>query len=62
MNLGYEFRSDGNFLVRCTCEDCGEVFDVHAMSNKPQRELCPACLHVAIWMIEYKAQSQERDQ
>jgi len=45
--LGYEYRRDGNFLIRKTCTHCGEEFDLHAMSNAmtPQSiyGLCDAC-------------------
>jgi hypothetical protein len=45
--LGYDFRYDGNFLIRKTCRHCGEGFDVHALANAATEQsmygLCNAC-------------------
>jgi hypothetical protein len=45
--LGYEYRSDGNFLILKTCRHCEEPFSVHAMSNALSKQdiygLCYAC-------------------
>jgi hypothetical protein len=46
--LAYEYRPDGNFLIRKTCNHCGEAYNVHAMSNaysdQNRLQLCSACL------------------
>lgn len=48
MSLGYEYRPDGNYLIRKTCSTCGEAFDSHAMANVVY--VCPACEQVDEWM------------
>ncbi len=52
--LGYDYRIDGNFLVRVKCEDCGEMFDKHALSNAcaPDAHKCDACIYVRDSMAE----------
>ena len=49
MNLGYEYRADGNFLTRVTCTSCGEVSDAHALQNADPLGYCAACRQVLIW-------------
>jgi len=46
MSLGYQFRADGNFLVRCICKSCDEPFDAHALSNSDPLGRCHACRSV----------------
>lgn len=45
--FGYDFRPDGNYLIRKTCRHCGELFGVHALSNAMSEQsiygLCDAC-------------------
>lgn len=50
--VSHDFRIDGNYLIRMVCDDCKELFSVHAMS--PVRfdgthGLCPACEQVYLW-------------
>lgn len=52
--LGYAYRTDGNFLVRCTCASCGEPFDAHALQNSDPKGRCHACRQVDDWQIEEK--------
>jgi predicted nucleic acid-binding Zn ribbon protein len=51
-HLGYSYRMDGNFLVRCICTSCGEHFDMHAMANRDALGRCPACRTVDKWIAE----------
>lgn len=47
--LKYEYRADGNFLVRRNCWHCGKEWDAYALSNC--RYYCPACTQVFEWEI-----------
>lgn len=51
--LGYDYRQDGNFLIRQTCLHCREAFDVHALQNANTMQvamgLCDACEAVRIY-------------
>lgn len=50
MSDQYQYRSDGNFMIRCGCESCGERFDAHALSNAYGGTFCDACKQVKDWM------------
>lgn len=52
MNLGYEYRPNGNFLVRLKCSLCGEGYDAHALSNLDSLGYCPCCRQVYEWQLE----------
>ena len=46
MHLGYEYRPDGNFLVKVSCLSCEKEFDCHAMADCTvlDNQLCEDCL------------------
>jgi hypothetical protein len=44
MNLGYMYRSDGNYLVRQTCAHCSQPFDTYALARPVyDADCCPRC-------------------
>jgi hypothetical protein len=52
--LGYEYRHDGNFLIKRECVQCKEEYTVHAMqnSNPSYPGWCSACIQVRQWERE----------
>lgn len=45
----YSYRLDGNFLIRCECQGCGQQFDAHALSNAYGGTYCGPCDEMHKW-------------
>lgn len=56
-SLGYDWRPDGNFLVRIECVDCERQFDCHAMAN--YTALCPQCKGAQMFAAMCEREYQE---
>lgn len=55
--LGYDWRPDGNFLIRVNCVDCEKEFDEHALA--PYTALCFDCKRAQMYAAQMEREYQD---